>query len=215
MPMVRSPVRNAFCPKMKLERPAVQVCSAYTSVKSAPSRAMRSMLEKMKKGYTANGKKWKVHLDGYNFLPYLTGKAKNGPRESYLYFGMDGSLNAVRWKNFKAHFNYQIGPPNPFSGSYMVTPFAPMIFNLRADPFERAQYESGAWENFAIDQMWLFVPLQQAIAGFLSTIPDYPFQMGSSLSASNINYDLFRRADAMQRLKGLQKQLEELGLGAH
>ena len=174
-----------------------------------------ALVEKMKKGYTANGKKWKVHLDGYNFLPYLQGKAKNGPRESYLYFGMDGTLNAVRWKDFKAHFNFQIGSPNPFTGSYMVSPFAPLIFNLRADPFERAQTDSGAYENFAIDQMWLFVPLQQAIADFLSTIPDYPFQMGSSLSASNINYDLFRRADAMQRLKGLQEQLEGLGPGAH
>ena len=127
---------------------------------------------------------------------------------------MDGTLNAVRWKDFKAHFNVQQGPNNPFSVSHMVSPFAPLIFNLRADPFERAQYDSGAWETFAIDQMWLFIPLQAAVAEFLSTIPDYPFQMGSSLSASNINYDLFRRADAMQRLKGLQKQLEELGAGA-
>ena len=98
----------------------------------------------------------------------------------------------------------------------MVTPFAPMIFNLRADPFERAQTDSGAYENFAIDQMWLFVPAASGYRrSFLSTIPDYPFQMGSSLSASNINYDLFRRADAMKRLKGLQEQLEELGPGAH
>ncbi len=73
----------------------------------------------------------------------------------------------------------------------------------------------GAWETFALDQMWLFVPLQRAIADFLSTIPNYPFQMGSSLSASGINYDLFRRAGAMERLKSIQKQLEELGPGAH
>ena len=58
------------------------------------------------------------------------------------------------------------------------------------------------------------MPLQQAIADFLFTIPNYPFQMGNSLSASNINYDLFRRRDAMERLKGLQEQLKELGGGA-
>ena len=96
----------------------------------------------------------------------------------------------------------------------MVTPNAPMIFNLRADPFERAQQDSGPWETFAVDQMWLFVPLQQAIGEFLSTIPEYPFQLGNSLSASNINYDLFRRADAMKHLKDLQEQLTELGAGA-
>ena len=86
--------------------------------------------------------------------------------------------------------------------------------DLRADPFERAQTDSGAWETFAIDQMWLFVPLQTAIGDFLSTIPEYPFQMGSSLSVAGINYDLFRRADAMERLKGLQKELKTLGAGA-
>ncbi len=172
------------------------------------------LVAKMKTGYTANGKEWKVHLDGYNFLPYFKGGADKGPRKSYLYFGMDGSLNAVRYGDFKAHFNIQMGPNNPFSGSYMVTPNVPMIFNLRADPFERAQIDSGAWENFAAEQLWLFVPLQATIKEFLVTIPDYPFQMGSSLSASGINYDLFRRAGAMKQLEVLKKQLDELGPGA-
>ena len=60
----------------------------------------------------------------------------------------------------------------------------------------------------------VFVPIQQKIKQFLATIPDYPFQMGSSLSAAGINYDLFRRAGAMKRLEGLQKQLGDLGPGA-
>ena len=165
------------------------------------------LVAKMKKGYRAGKETWKVHLDGHNFVPYFKGEASAGPRENYLYWGMDGSLNAVRWRDFKAHFNFQVGPANPFKGSHMVTPNAPLIFNLRADPFERAQTDSGAWENFAIDQMWLFVPLQQVIGAFVATIPEYPFQMGSSLSASNINYDMFRRADAMKRLEEMQRQM--------
>ena len=64
------------------------------------------LVEKMKDGYNANGKDWEVHLDGHNFLPYFRGEVEKGPRESYLYFGMDGTLNAVRWNDFKAHFNY-------------------------------------------------------------------------------------------------------------
>ena len=168
------------------------------------------LVAKMKKGYRAGKETWKVHLDGHNFVPYFKGEASAGPRESYLYWGMDGALNAVRWRDFKAHFNFQVGPANPFKGSHMVTPNAPLIFNLRADPFERAQTDSGAWENFAIDQMWLFVPLQQVIGAFVATIPEYPFQMGSSLSASNINYDMFRRADAMQRLEEMQNELTRL-----
>ena len=165
------------------------------------------LVAKMKKGYRAGKETWKVHLDGHNFVPYFKGEASAGPRENYLYWGMDGALNAVRWRDFKAHFNFQVGPANPFKGSHMVTPNAPLIFNLRADPFERAQTDSGAWENFAIDQMWLFVPLQQVIGAFVATIPEYPFQMGSSLSASNINYDMFRRADAMKRLEEMQSQM--------
>jgi len=172
------------------------------------------LVEKMKEGYTANDKEWKVHLDGYNFLPYFRGEVDEGPRDSYLYFGMDGTLNAVRWNDFKAHFNFQVGSANPFTGAHMVTPNAPLIFNLRADPFERAQQDSGAWETFAIDQMWLFVPLQSAIKDFLITIPEYPFQIGGSLSAAGINYDLFQRAGAMQRLEELKKQLDELGPGS-
>jgi hypothetical protein len=62
--------------------------------------------------------------------------------------------------------------------------------------------------------MWLFVPLQATINDFLSTIPDYPFQMGSSLSASGINYDLFRKAGAIKQLEGLKQQLDQLGPGA-
>jgi hypothetical protein len=62
--------------------------------------------------------------------------------------------------------------------------------------------------------MWLFVPLQAAIKDFLVTIPEYPFQMGSSLSATGINYDLFRRADAMKQLERLKEQLDDLGPGA-
>ena len=117
------------------------------------------------------------------------------------------------WNDWKAHFNIQMGPNNPFSGSYMITPNVPMLFNLRADPFERAQYDSGAWEVFAADQLWIFTPLQVVVSDFLLTIPEYPFQTGSSLTAAGINYDLFRRADAMERLQGMTERLAELGAG--
>jgi len=65
-----------------------------------------------------------------------------------------------------------------------------MIILLQLVSFH-VQPSSGAWETFAIDQMWLFVPLQQSIKEFLVTIPQYPFQMGSSLTVSGINYDYF------------------------
>ncbi len=60
--------------------------------------------EKLAKGYKANGKDWRVHIDGYNFMPYFQGKEEKGPRESLLYFTANGELNAVRWNDWKLHF---------------------------------------------------------------------------------------------------------------
>ena len=60
--------------------------------------------EKLKEGYTANGKEWRVHLDGFNFLPRFKGEAEQGPREQIFYFGQGGELNAVRWNDWKIHF---------------------------------------------------------------------------------------------------------------
>ena len=57
--------------------------------------------EKLAQGYEANGKTFKVHADGYNFLPYLKGETKKGPREEILYFGKGGEFNAIRWKTGK------------------------------------------------------------------------------------------------------------------
>jgi len=72
----------------------------------------------------------------------------------------------------------------------------------------------GPGRKFAADQMWLFIPLQSAIREFVTTIPEYPFQMGSSLSAAGIDYDLFRRAGALKQLEGVKQRLDTLGPGA-
>ena len=63
------------------------------------------LVEKMKEGYKANNKDWKVHLDGFNFMPYFQGKVEKGPRESYIYFGMDGTSGSKsRWQETR-HIN--------------------------------------------------------------------------------------------------------------
>ena len=60
--------------------------------------------EDCKEGYKANGKTFRIHADGYNFLPYFKGEAKKGPREEIFYFGQGGELNAVRWNDWKVNF---------------------------------------------------------------------------------------------------------------
>ena len=99
------------------------------------------IVEKLKQGHQANGKTFKIHADGYNFLPYFKGEAEKGPREEIFYFGQGGELNAVRWNDWKVNFASVAG--NIATGTRAVTGW-PLIVNLRADPYEKMPFESGA-----------------------------------------------------------------------
>ena len=159
------------------------------------------IVEKLKKGYEANGKTWKVHADGYNFLPLFKGETNKGPREEIFYFGQGGDLNAVRWNDWKVSFAVVNG--NIATGTRDV-PGWPEIVNLRADPYEKAPRESGLYLRWYADNIWLFVPVQQKLKAFLETLPKFPFQQGSSLNAAGINYDSLKAMDAMRRLRELE-----------
>jgi arylsulfatase len=159
------------------------------------------IVDKIKKGYQANGKTWKAHLDGYNFLPYFSSEAKKGPREEIYYFGQGGELNAVRWNDWKVHFAVTNG--NIASATREV-PNWPVIVNLRADPYEKAPHESGLYFRWYADNIWLFIPVQEKLKGFLTTLPEYPFQQGSRLNAAGINYNSLQAMQALKRLKELE-----------
>ncbi|MBL0354119.1 MAG: arylsulfatase [Candidatus Dechloromonas phosphoritropha] len=159
------------------------------------------IVAKMKQGYKANGKSFKVHLDGYNFLPYFKGEAKKGPREEIFYFGQNGDLNAIRWNDWKVHFAVTHGN---IATAVREVPGWPVIVNLRADPYEKAPEESGMYIRWYADNIWLFVPVQEKLQKFLATLPEYPFQQGSSLNAAGINYNSLQAMQAMNRLKRLE-----------
>jgi arylsulfatase len=156
------------------------------------------IVEKLKNGYTANGKEWKVHLDGYNFLPYFKGEVEEAPRKSIMYFSQGGELNAVRYDNWKIHFAIQHGN---IATAVREVPGWPMIINLRADPYEKAPHESDMYRRWMADNMWLFVPAQSVIGEFMATIPDYPFQEGSSLNASGINYQSLKAQEILKEIR--------------
>jgi arylsulfatase len=159
-----------------------------------------NIAEKLKQGYSANGKKWKVHLDGYDFTDFLKGETKKGPREQILYFSQGGELNAVRWNDWKVHFAVVEG--NIATG-VRTTPGWPVIFNLKADPYEVMTFRESMFSaRWYADQMWLFVPIQAKVQQFLGSLDGYPFQPGSSLSASGINY---RSLKAMKLLMEMEK----------
>jgi arylsulfatase len=161
--------------------------------------------EKMasEKGFDAGGgKSFRVHLDGYNFMPYLQGKAKAGPRDSIYYFDQGGNLNAIRWNDWKLNFATTKG--NIATGIREVPAWA-LITNLRMDPYERGLEEGGGAIEFLARNIWLLVPIQQKIKDFFADFDKFPYQMGSSLNAGGIGYGLLRQADAMKRLKELER----------
>lgn len=159
------------------------------------------IVEKAKEGYQANGKEWKVHLDGYDFLPFFKAEEQKAPRETIYYFGQGGELNAVRWKDWKVSFAYIKGN---IAQGVRFTPNWPVITNLRADPYEKMEHESLMYIRWYADNMWLFVPIQARIREFLSTIPEYPFQQGMALNAGNINYMTLKAAQALKLLEELR-----------
>jgi arylsulfatase A-like enzyme len=164
------------------------------------------IVEKLKKGYKANGRTFKIHADGYNFAPYFKGEEKKGPRQEIYYFDQGGDLNAIRIQDWKIHFATQAG--NIATGTRSI-PGWPVLVNLRADPYEKGPNEADlGYLRWYGDNLWAFVPAQGFIKKFLATIPDFPFQEGSSLNAAGISYNTLKAAGAMKRLQ----QLETLSL---
>ena len=157
---------------------------------------------RMASGFRAGSKTFKVHLDGYDFMPYFQGKEKAGPRDAIYYFDQGGNLNAIRWNDWKLTFAMIKG--NIATGVREVTAWATMT-NLRMDPYERGLEEGGEAMRFLAGQMWLIVPVQGKIKEFFSDFEAFPYQAGSSLNASGIGYGLLRQTEAMKRLKELER----------
>ena len=162
-----------------------------------------NVVEKLesKDGFKANGKTFRIHPDGYNFLPYFKGEVKQAPREEIIYFGQGGELNAVRWNDWKANFAGVNG--NIATGVRDVTSW-PLIVNLRADPYENMPFHSEMYVRWYADNMWLFVPIGGKIKEFLATLQGYPFQEGSGMNPAGINYNTLKAAAALKHLQEME-----------
>jgi arylsulfatase len=131
--------------------------------------------EKLKNGYSSNGRDYKVHLDGYDFMPFFKGEAESGPRKEIFYFSDDGDLTALRYEDWKLIFMEQ-----KTEGTFRVwmEPFiplrVPLILNLRRDPYERAPLTSNTYYDWLLDHAYLLVPAQTYVGRFLMTFKDYP-----------------------------------------
>jgi len=130
--------------------------------------------DKLLKGHKADGKTFKVHLDGYNFLPHLTGKEAKGPRREFFYFNDDAQLVAFRYDQWKVVFAEQRASKMDVWRDPFVWLRAPLIFNLRSDPYERASTDSNNYNHWWITHAFLLTPAQAFVGDFIATFKDYP-----------------------------------------
>jgi arylsulfatase len=121
------------------------------------------------------GREYRVHLDGYNILPMLTGETEESPRQEIFYFTDDGDLAALRFNNWKITFMEQKAWGTLRAWMEPLTPLrVPLIFNLRRDPYERAYRTSNTYYDWLLDRAYMLVPAQAYVAQFLATFQEYP-----------------------------------------
>jgi arylsulfatase len=131
--------------------------------------------EKLLRGHKIGDRTYKVHLDGYNFLPYFKGEQKASPRVEYFYFSDDGDLVAMRYDNWKIVFMEQrVTGTLLIWAEPLVALRVPKLFNLRTDPYERADITSNTYYDWMIDHIYLFLPAQQLVGAFLKSFIDFP-----------------------------------------
>jgi arylsulfatase A-like enzyme len=130
---------------------------------------------KLLAGYKVGDMTYKVHLDGYDLVPYLTWQLAKSPRESFFYINDDQQLTGLRYDNWKFVFLEQRAPgtllvwANPFTDLRV-----PKVFNLRTDPYERADITSNTYYDWLINHVFLLVPAQNYVGQFLATFREYP-----------------------------------------
>jgi arylsulfatase len=133
------------------------------------------IVEKCKAGHTAGDKTFRVHIDGYNLLPYLTGEQEHSPRQGLVYFSDDGDVVAMRFDNWKMVFMEQ-----RTQGTLQIwmEPFVPLrvpkLFNLRTDPYERADVTSNTYFDWFLDHAYMIMAGQVLMTDFLATFKDFP-----------------------------------------
>ncbi|MCE8556365.1 arylsulfatase [Ruegeria pomeroyi] len=126
-------------------------------------------------GVTAIGREYKVHLDGYNTLPYLLGEENKAPRNEIWYFSDTGDLTALRYDDWKIIFLEHRFPETLRAWAEPWTVLrTPLLFNLRRDPYERAQLTSNTYYDWFIDRAYLMAPAAAYVSKFLATFEEFP-----------------------------------------
>ena len=144
------------------------------------------------KGVALNGRTYKNHLDGYNMLDYLSGKTKESPRKEFIYVNDIGEIVAARFFDWKVVYMENRAQTVALWREPFVELRAPLLFNLRRDPFEKAQHNSNTYNDWWLDRVYIITPTTEMVGKFLMTFKDYP----ASGTAGSFN------------LSKMQKQIE-------
>ena len=155
--------------------------------------------EQLLKGADIGGTTFKVHLDGYNQLPFLTGQQPKSLRTEFAYYNDDGVLVAFRHEDWKAVF-CEMKKPGGFQVWY--EPFEclriPKLFNLRMDPYERADIVSDQYDDWRVKNAYLMGWMTFHAAGFIQTFEQYPpSQAPASFTVDQIEKDVEAKIKAM------------------
>jgi len=155
---------------------------------------------KLKQGYTAGKKTFKVYIDGFNLLPYWKGEAKENPRPGFLYWSDDGDLMALRYGNWKVHFAEQRAEGFDTWEEPFVHLRVPMLFNLRSDPFENASVSGDLkYKQWRVDRVFLLVPAAALVSQYMQTLVEFPPRQRP---------DSFTVGNVMEKLEAHRKTLE-------
>ena len=130
--------------------------------------------EKLLTGHEAGGRNFKVHLDGYNLMPFLSGAAAEWPRREFFYWTDGGDLACLRYNNWKLVFLEQRAHGMDVWQEPFVELRLPKIFNLRMDPFERADHEAIGYGTWRFERLFLLVPAQVYVGNWLATLVEFP-----------------------------------------
>jgi arylsulfatase len=130
--------------------------------------------ERLLKGTTINGRSYRAHLDGYNQLDHLTGKSKVSPRNEFIYVNDDGQVVALRYQDWKSVFLENRGQAFGVWREPFVELRVPLLFNLRRDPFERAQHNANVYDDWLLSRVFILAPLNAIAGNFLLSMKDYP-----------------------------------------
>jgi len=167
-----------------------------------------NVTEKLKNSYKVGDKNFRVHIDGFNVLPYLTGEVKESPRNYFFYVSDDGGIMALRVDDYKLVFEVQ----RAFSTNVWAEPFVklrlPHIFHLRRDPFERADFNSNVYWDWLIDHAPYLYLAQAVVQGQLDDFVKYPPRQKAASFNLDAVMEQLKPAVAAEKAKeaGVEKQ---------